>query len=128
MNIGLLFIFTIIALMSFVTFFILRFIRFKNESKHLSAENKKLKKTIDKVFKDAENYNNLYIKTMNEYERLRDAVIKDNFLYQFDKMNKIINELQSENKRLKDLIEERDNRIRDLELDKNLEDLFRIYD
>ena len=43
-------------------------------------------------------------------------------------MNKIINELQSENKRLKDLIEERDNRIRDLELDKNLEDLFRIYD
>ena len=63
--------------MSFITFFILRFIRFKNESKHLSAENKKLKKTIDKVFKDAENYNNLYIKTMNEYERLRDAVIKD---------------------------------------------------
>lgn len=49
------------------------------------------------------------------------------FFINFDKMNKIINELQSENKRLKDLIEERDNRIRDLELDKNLEDLFRIY-
>ncbi len=119
--------FTIVAVIYLV------FLRFyvsqlKKENKHLYIENQRLITVKNKLLSEAENSEYTHAKVLTEYEILRDVINNKDFLYQLDKKNKIINELRIENRRLNDLIEERNNRINDLEFDKNYGDLFRLHD
>lgn len=119
--------FTIVAIIYLV------FLRFyvsqlKKENKHLYIENQRLITVKNKLLSEAENSEYTHAKVLTEYEILRDVINNKDFLYQLDKKNKIINELRIENRRLNDLIEERNNRINDLEFDKNYGDLFRLHD